>query len=316
MNPLLDFIQRNRVLAKIEKAHHTKSLSIELDDYDIKSIPEALLDCEIVSTLNLARNSLTYLPSNFFQLRFLEHVSIEYNSFDHFPEVLKDLPHLTLLNISHNPIRDLTNIGKLVNLQTFWCNSCCLSSFPEEIGDLFHLETLGARNNQITNLPNSICNLQKLKWLTLEDNKLHLLPKRFECLQQLIHLNLNKNNFSYIPMQLTKLKSLRFLHLQRNEFFSIPETVIANMEYVKINLLHNPLSSSQEMDELFPNLVLSGKEPENSVYDLPLDSDSSSDDWENSLGSSELNFSLSESESDEEEVMFDVPKLSKFLVTF
>ncbi|KAK9885826.1 hypothetical protein WA026_013697 [Henosepilachna vigintioctopunctata] len=316
MNPMYDFIQRNRVLAKIEKAQHSKASNLALDDFDLYTLPDVLLTCLNLSSLNLGHNRLTSLPTALFKLKNLQNISLEYNSLDKFPEVLQDLPHLKTLNISHNPIRNLAPIGNLVNLEVLWCNSCCLSSIPEEIGKLIKLDTLGARHNQISNLPKSICNLEKLRWLTLEDNKLHMLPKRFECLQELVHLNLNKNNFSYIPVQLTKLKNLRYLHLQSNEFYSIPELVINNMEYVKINLLQNPLSSSQDMDKLFPNLVLPGKELEYTLDDLPLDSDSSSDDWENSLGSSQLNYSLSESDSDEEEVLIEIPKLSKYLVTF
>lgn len=67
---------------------------------------------------------------------------------------------------------------------------------------------------------------------------------------------------------------------------------------------------------MFPNLIIPGVELQNELNEVPVDSDSSSDDWENSLGSSELYYSHSESSSDEEEFLVEIPKLSKYLVTF
>lgn len=63
---------------------------------------------------------------------------------------------------------------------------------------------------------------------------------------------------------------------------------------------------------MFPNVITSHKQLEE---DTAVDSDSSSD-WETSVASSELNYSATESESDDEELLIEVSKLSKFLVTF
>lgn len=46
-------------------------------------------------------------------------------------------------------------------------------------------------------------------------------------------------------------------------------------------------------------------------------SDTSSEDWEESIDSSELDFASTESETDEEEILGEyLPKLSKYLVTY
>jgi hypothetical protein len=63
---------------------------------------------------------------------------------------------------------------------------------------------------------------------------------------------------------------------------------------------------------MFPNVITTNKQLEE---DVAVDSDSSSD-WENSLASSDLNYSGTESESDDEDILMEIPKLSKFLVTF
>lgn len=86
------------------------------------------------------------------------------------------------------------------------------------------------------------------RWLTLEDNQLYTVPKDFDKLQSLIHLNFSENKFHYIPSNMSKLKQLKFLHLRFNEFYAIPESVLSTMTYVKINLLHNPLSSPGDID--------------------------------------------------------------------
>lgn len=163
MNPLYDFLQRNRVLVKIEKAHQSKASNLELDDFDLNYFPEVLLNCTELTCLNLGHNRLTSLPGQLFQLKNIINLNLEYNSLDKFPVVLKGLPRLQTLNISHNPIRSLIFVGALSELEVLWCNSCCLQALPEEIGNLVNLHTLGARHNQLQNLPKSICKLVKLR---------------------------------------------------------------------------------------------------------------------------------------------------------
>jgi leucine-rich repeat protein SHOC2 len=164
MNPVYDYIQRNRVLAKIEKAHGSKATNLALDDHDLLKFPPSLISCEQLCYLNIGHNRIAELPKSLGCLKNLHNLCLEYNNFDRFPEVLKDLPQLTSLNISHNPIKDLTRIiGCLTSLETLWCNRCCLTSLPEEIGNLVKLDTLGARHNQITKLPDGICNLVHLR---------------------------------------------------------------------------------------------------------------------------------------------------------
>ncbi|KAJ8955945.1 hypothetical protein NQ314_006794 [Rhamnusium bicolor] len=292
MNPVYDFIQRNRVIAKIEKAHCSKARNLALDDFDLTTFPDILLQCHDLYSLNIGHNKIIKLPNNILQLKSLQHLSLEYNNFDIFPDALKK-----------------PNAVKIL-----WCNSCCLTSLPEELGGLTKLETFGARHNKITKLPDGICNLGNLRWLTLEDNNLYTVPQDFDKLQSLVHVNFNKNNFNFIPLRISKIKTLKYLHLQNNEFFSLPEITVVAMSHTKINLLNNPLQL--EDNKIFSNIVTTGSE--NEVMDfLGHDSDSSSDNWDNSLDSSDLNYSATESsDSEEEEVLTDVPRLSKFLVTF
>lgn len=68
--------------------------------------------------------------------------------------------------------------------------------------------------------------------------------------------------------------------------------------------------------QIFTNIIITGSE--NEILDMiGYDSDSSSDDWDNSLDSTELNYSATDEDSDNEnrEVISNMPILSKFLVT-
>lgn len=164
MNPVYDFIQRNRVLAIIEKAQCSRARNLSLEDFDLTDFPEVLFNCQNLHYLNIRHNRLVNLPSDIGQLKNLQHVSLEYNNIDRFPEALRNLTQLVTLNINHNPIKDLTkDIASLKNLEILWCNSCCLTSLPEEIGSLIKLETLGARHNKINKLPDGICELRNLR---------------------------------------------------------------------------------------------------------------------------------------------------------
>ncbi|CAG9855833.1 unnamed protein product [Phyllotreta striolata] len=278
MNPVYDFIQKNRVLALIEKAQKTSARNLALDDFDLTCFPDVLVGCQGLYSLNLGHN--------------------KYNNLDRFPEALRNLTQLITLNISHNPMHELSSsIGCLVSLEILWCNSCLLTQIPDEIGNLWRLQTLGARHNKITSLPIRICELINLQWLTLEDNNLSSVPKYFDNLQMLRHINFNKNNFSTLPYKFSNLKNLKYLHLQNNEFFSLPERTIFAMPFTNINLQHNPLQL--EDNKMFPNVVITGMEDE--ILDMfGYDSDSSSDDWDHSLDSTDLNYSATDEDSDNE----------------
>lgn len=69
----------------------------------------------------------------------------------------------------------------------------------------------------------------------------------------------------------------------------------------------------------FNNILLPGANFEAPSQDVESDSDSesTSTDWEDSIGSSEIDFGRSEEASDDEDAPVDVlPKLSKYLLTY
>ncbi|KAK5640321.1 hypothetical protein RI129_011132 [Pyrocoelia pectoralis] len=320
MNPFFEFFQKNHALAKIEHAQLTKQTNILLEDFDLLDVPNLLYECHELHSLFLARNKITKLSIEICNLKNLHTLAIDYNKLEKFPSELIILPHLKTLNISHNQIKDLTSdIGKLKDLEALWCNCCGLTSLPDEIGILKSLDTLGARNNLIEELPESMCKLQKLRWLTLENNKLSMLPKSFHKLELLVHLNLNRNKFISIPYQVAKLKKLRYIMMQHNNMFTLNQFVLLKMRHVyKINLMHNPIIVSNDIVKKFCNLLMPGSEWEAPLADTDeTNSDESSEDWEESIDSSELDFGSSESETEDEEVIGDyLPKLSKYLVTY
>lgn len=58
-------------------------------------------------------------------------------------------------------------------------------------------------------------------------------------------------------------------------------------------------------------------DPSANLEDNSDDSDSSSEDWEESMDTSELDFPSTDSETDEEEILGTYfPKLSRYLVTY
>lgn len=66
----------------------------------------------------------------------------------------------------------------------------------------------------------------------------------------------------------------------------------------------------------FTNIVMPG-----ATYSPPVetasDSDSSSEDWEDSIDSSEIDMTATDSDEDEDEVFIEYfPKLTKYLVTY
>lgn len=162
---IANFFQRNQMIAKVEKAQKSKQRSLNLEDFDLTEFPDIILNCDSLRSLILQRNRISELPREVgIHLRGLKYLSIQFNNFQSFPECLKHLTALVSLNISHNPIKHLTDdINCFKDLKYLWCNSCGITCLPKNLGNLTKLETFGARNNGIMALPKSIINLKELR---------------------------------------------------------------------------------------------------------------------------------------------------------
>ena len=115
-----------------------------------------------------------------------------------FPPLEKLAPHLEILDLSNNHIREIPEyIGSFTKLEDLVLSDNQLRTLPESIGSLVNLNFLSITRNRLTTLPESIGSLQNLRTLFLSQNQLSSLPESSGNLQNLTSLWLDNNNITY-----------------------------------------------------------------------------------------------------------------------
>ena len=105
------------------------------------------------------------------------------------PDLPLCLPHLTVLNLSHNKI----------------------SAMPDSIFGFIHLRLLDLSYNSLEAIPLTVCCLRELRKLDLSHNKISKIPSNINHLKKLDKLNVSHNNIEYLPLSLGNISSLQVL---------------------------------------------------------------------------------------------------------
>lgn len=250
---------------KVEGGHVT---AIELPVNKLTgTIPAAIADLPMLSTLNLSGNNLTgTIPTaigNFPELRFLDlsgnkltgsippeignlsslqQLLLQVNQLSGpIPLNLYNLTSLVILNISKNQLTgNLTgttdfNIGNMTSLQTLNLSENQLAgNLTPRIGDLGNtLIYLNLSDNLFYGwIPDAICKLTKLTSLFLEKNNFSgSIPSEISDLVNLTTLSLGMNNLKgTIPPEIFTMTKLQGLYLNNNSFTKGPlPDVIGNL---------------------------------------------------------------------------------------
>lgn len=173
-------------------------------------------EAELSHTLDLSELGLDSPPLTEQQHQTLKFTLQQYNisSNDLFVFPALDFPHLVLLDLSHNQLRELSDFSGLPSLRIFRAN-----------------------NNRLTCLPDSLCSLVQLTELSLGYNELTQLPLLFSQLTNLQQLSLHFNSLTHLDLaQLTQLQTLQ---ISSNPFPSIADVRLpksTHLQHEKLNL--------------------------------------------------------------------------------
>ena len=105
-----------------------------------------------------------------------------------------NLPHLTVLNLSHNEI----------------------TKIPDSLFGFIHLRLLDLSFNKIENVPSFISLFPDLRKMDLSHNQISKIPSSLNNLKKLEKLNLSHNKISHLPLSLGNLDSLQVLIARDN----------------------------------------------------------------------------------------------------
>ncbi|XP_064110740.1 uncharacterized protein LOC135218382 isoform X2 [Macrobrachium nipponense] len=154
-----------------------------------------------------------------------EYVNASFNFISEIPEELSlHVPHLRVLNISHNQI----------------------TSFPHSFNLLLHLRELDVSYNRLKALPETVIRLPQLHTLNLAYNSITELPASITRLKQLRKLNISYNNIRALPGALIECPKLQVLVAHGNDLIHPPQAICdASTESAFIFLKERHKASSE-----------------------------------------------------------------------
>ncbi|XP_057595218.1 DISP complex protein LRCH3 isoform X2 [Hippopotamus amphibius kiboko] len=249
-------LSRNRLSEiPIEACHFVSLENLNLYQNCIRYIPEAILNLQALTFLNISRNQLSTLPVHLCDLP-LKVLIASNNKLVSLPEEIGHLRHLTELDVSCNEIQTIpSQIGNLEALRDLNVRRNHLVRLPEELAEL-PLIRLDFSCNKITTIPVCYRNLRHLQMITLENNPLQSPPAQI-CIKGKIHI------FKYLNIQSCKIApDLPDYDRRPMGFGSCHEELYSGRPYGALDSGFNSVDSGDKR--------WSGNEPTDEFSDLPL----------------------------------------------
>uniref|UniRef100_A0A8C5FFZ5 Leucine-rich repeats and calponin homology (CH) domain containing 2 n=1 Tax=Gadus morhua TaxID=8049 RepID=A0A8C5FFZ5_GADMO len=167
--------------------------SLHLYHNCIKCVPEAIINLQMLTYLDISRNLLSVLPQYLFGLP-LKVLLVSNNKLACLPDHIGNAKGLMELDISCNEIQVLpAQVGQLHALRELNIRKNCLHMLPEELSDL-PLIRLDFSCNKITEIPIAYRKLRQLQHIVLDNNPMQSPPAQI-CLKGKVHI------FKYLNIQ-------------------------------------------------------------------------------------------------------------------
>ncbi|KAM4796009.1 leucine-rich repeat and calponin homology domain-containing protein 1 [Rhinophrynus dorsalis] len=167
----------------------------------LTEVPAELCQFVSLEALNLYHNCIKIIPDALVNLQMLTYLNIGRNQLSSLPACLCGLP-LKVLIASNNKLGSLPEeIGQLQQLMELDISCNEITSLPQQIGLLKSLRELNLRRNYLKVLPQEIVDLPLVK-LDFSCNKVLVLPLCFRKMMQLQSLVLENNPLQSPPAQI------------------------------------------------------------------------------------------------------------------
>ncbi|XP_072466675.1 leucine-rich repeat and calponin homology domain-containing protein 1 isoform X4 [Notamacropus eugenii] len=203
-------LSKNRLIEVPMELCHFVSLEIlNLYHNCIRVIPEAIVNLQMLTYLNLSRNQLSSLPACLCGLP-LKVLIASNNKLGSLPEEIGQLKQLMELDVSCNEITALPQqIGQLKSLRELNIRRNYLKVLPPELVDL-PLVKFDFSCNKVLVIPICFREMKQLQVLLLENNPLQSPPAQI-CTKGKVHI------FKYLSIQACQIKSTDSLYLHTME---------------------------------------------------------------------------------------------------
>ncbi|CAL8363525.1 unnamed protein product [Merluccius merluccius] len=193
-------LSRNRLAeVPLEVCVFVSLESLNLYHNCLRTLPDALLNLQSLTYLNISRNQLCVLPAVVCSLPLKVLIACN-NKLVSLPEELGQLRHLTELDVSCNEIQVLpSQVGQLETLRDLNIRRNHLDRLPAELS-MLPLVRLDFSCNKVTSIPSCYRHLTHLHAIVLDHNPL-LSPPAHVCIKGKIHI------FKYLNLEAAKTTS-------------------------------------------------------------------------------------------------------------
>ncbi|CAG9790055.1 unnamed protein product [Diatraea saccharalis] len=305
----------------------------------ITNVPVQITQLVNLTTLTLDYNNIDSLPAEIGNLKNLVNLNISYNPLKVLIPEIGDLENLEAFWCNRIGLREIPKeIGKLEKLDTFGARGNELKTIPEEMTKLSRLRWLTLENNLIETLPNTMDRMETLVHCNLRNNRIREFPESVLRCSELMFLQLNNNEISFLPDDFSTsfLSSLEMIDLRQNPIceLSHPEhhlvrysDEIPTADGTGEVSSQASTGSRQGAQALainatalrLPAVPAPRHADPMAIAEMDLDASSveSSEDWENSVNSSELDvqYQSDEERAENEAVGMVLPELSRYAST-
>ncbi|XP_006884613.1 PREDICTED: leucine-rich repeat and calponin homology domain-containing protein 1-like [Elephantulus edwardii] len=203
-------LSKNRLVeVPMELCHFVSLETLNLYHNCIRVVPEAVVNLQMLTYLNLSRNQLSALPACLCGLP-LKVLIASNNKLGSLPEEIGQLKQLMELDVSCNEITALPHqIGQLRSLRELNVRRNYLKVLPQELVDL-PLVKFDFSCNKVLVIPICFREMKQLQVLLLENNPLQSPPAQI-CTKGKVHI------FKYLSIQACQIKTADSLYLHSME---------------------------------------------------------------------------------------------------
>ncbi|KAG6932430.1 leucine rich repeats and calponin homology domain containing 1, partial [Chelydra serpentina] len=203
-------LSKNRLTeVPMELCHFVSLETLNLYHNCIKIIPDAIVNLQMLTYLNLSRNQLSSLPACLCGLP-LKVLIASNNKLGSLPEEIGQLKQLMELDVSCNEITALPQqIGQLKSLRELNIRRNYLKVLPQELVAL-PLVKFDFSCNKVLVIPICFRKMVQLQVLLLENNPLQSPPAQI-CIKGKVHI------FKYLSIQACQIKTADSLYLNAIE---------------------------------------------------------------------------------------------------
>uniref|UniRef100_A0A452HMJ4 Calponin-homology (CH) domain-containing protein n=1 Tax=Gopherus agassizii TaxID=38772 RepID=A0A452HMJ4_9SAUR len=191
-------------------------LSSDLSKNRLTEVPMELCHFVSLETLNLYHNCIKIIPDAIVNLQMLTYLNLSRNQLSSLPACLCGLP-LKVLIASNNRLGSLPEeIGQLKQLMELDVSCNEITALPQQIGQLKSLRELNIRRNYLKVLPQELIELPLVKF-DFSCNKVLVIPICFRKMLQLQVLLLENNPLQSPPAQICikgKVHIFKYLSIQ------------------------------------------------------------------------------------------------------